>query len=151
MRNAARIILLDETGRLLLQQRSADSPTEPSKWGFFGGEIEVGEEPLTAAKREAQEELGYTIECRSQSLCLMYQVADQFELHYFFMDYCKDKKSLQLHEGQRMSWVTIDEAQQLDLTDSAKKQLVPVAKALHKFRQKNPPPTRELQAASASA
>ena len=48
--------------RVLLQLRDdiPDIPW-PGMWGTFGGQIEVGETPLEAIKREIREELSYEI------------------------------------------------------------------------------------------
>jgi len=46
------------TGRILAGLRSAHV-NEPRTWGIFGGAIDSGENPRTAAKREMREELGY--------------------------------------------------------------------------------------------
>lgn len=48
------VIVLDEKGNVLLQQR-----TEPhGKWGLLGGLMELGESPEDTARREVMEEAG---------------------------------------------------------------------------------------------
>ena len=60
VRESAAAILLDETGRLLMQLRD-DVPNirEPGKIGLFGGRREGDESFLDCIVREIQEELGY--------------------------------------------------------------------------------------------
>ena len=49
-------------GALLLQQRSANKETFPLKWDVsVAGHVEAGEELITAAVREVQEEIGVAI------------------------------------------------------------------------------------------
>lgn len=53
------ILLARSTGRLCIAHRSKDVE-EPHTWGTWGGAIDSGENPATAAKRELQEEAGYS-------------------------------------------------------------------------------------------
>lgn len=55
------VILPCQNDRVLMQLRD-DKPgiVYPGRWGFFGGGIEVGEDPIESAKRELHEEIGYT-------------------------------------------------------------------------------------------
>ena len=51
------LIYSNSTGRFLLIQRSQSVP-DPLTWGPVSGYIEKGEDPLTAVRREAFEEIG---------------------------------------------------------------------------------------------
>lgn len=53
-------ILFVQGGRVLLLKRSDSAKDAPGTWGFPGGGIEAGETPEDAARRELQEECGYT-------------------------------------------------------------------------------------------
>lgn len=56
------IFIVNDQNKLALQLRAAHDDSFPSHWDFsVGGSIDKGEEPLTAAKREAKEELGIDI------------------------------------------------------------------------------------------
>jgi 8-oxo-dGTP pyrophosphatase MutT (NUDIX family) len=60
-RRAARVILLDESGRVLLVRgHDADQP-ERSWWFTVGGGIDGDETPLEAAVREVREETGFVL------------------------------------------------------------------------------------------
>ena len=50
-------VIVDERGRILLQQR-----TDNGRWGLPGGAVEFGESLLAALHREVMEETGLTIE-----------------------------------------------------------------------------------------
>lgn len=54
----AGVILTDEDGGILLIHRSTARRTQ---WEIPGGKIEPGEDPATAARREALEELGISV------------------------------------------------------------------------------------------
>ena len=48
-------------GEYLISQRSADRPTYPLKWECVGGSVLKGENSLSGARRETQEEVGLTL------------------------------------------------------------------------------------------
>lgn len=48
-------------GEYLISQRSADRPTCPLMWECVGGSVIKGEDSLTGALRETQEEVGLTL------------------------------------------------------------------------------------------
>lgn len=53
------ILVFNKNGDLLLQKRSPAKDVAPGKWDTsVGGHISPGEDPLTAALRETEEELG---------------------------------------------------------------------------------------------
>ncbi len=56
---AVRIMLINDSGELLLQHRSADKDIFPNCWdNSAAGHVDAGEDYDTAAKRELAEELG---------------------------------------------------------------------------------------------
>lgn len=62
VRRAARVLLLDPDGRVLLVQGGDPSRPEAGTWWFTpGGGLEAGESEADAAVREAEEETGHRL------------------------------------------------------------------------------------------
>jgi 8-oxo-dGTP diphosphatase len=60
--SGALVLIEDRQGRLLMQLRDDIAGIFwPGRWGFFGGGIEPGEDMLTAALRELEEEVGLSL------------------------------------------------------------------------------------------
>lgn len=59
--HAAGVMFACPDGRVLFLLRAVDADNHPSTWCFPGGSIEPGEGPKAAARREAQEEVGYYV------------------------------------------------------------------------------------------
>jgi len=57
MRRAAGLLIRSQHGRYLLLLRS-NEVNDPGVWATPGGRVESGEDPLAAATREADEEIG---------------------------------------------------------------------------------------------
>lgn len=75
-RRSARVMVFDPAGRVLLIRCVAmRRDGEFAFWLTPGGEIEAGEEPLEAARRELREELGLDLEVVGP----VYTEANQFE------------------------------------------------------------------------
>ncbi len=51
------LVLATDTGRILMQQRGAET-NHPRTWCFFGGKSYKGERPIQTLKRELEEEIG---------------------------------------------------------------------------------------------
>lgn len=60
MRRIAAVVLVDELGRLLLQERDEGAPVDPDRWSMVGGAVEPGETFAEAAVRELAEETEVT-------------------------------------------------------------------------------------------
>ncbi|TWG97008.1 ADP-ribose pyrophosphatase YjhB (NUDIX family) [Nocardioides sp. J9] len=61
MQRFASVILVDERGWVLLQERDEHPVIDPERWGFVGGHVDDGEEPDDAAYRELTEETGLEV------------------------------------------------------------------------------------------
>jgi isopentenyldiphosphate isomerase len=56
------VLIFNTEGKLLLQKRSLNKDVAPGKWDTsVGGHLNLGEDPLRAAKREMEEELGISL------------------------------------------------------------------------------------------
>lgn len=116
-RNVSVIILYDDKKRILLQHRSDDATYLPGYWAFFGGGIEPGETPEQAVRREAIEELQYTL---TNPVLAMKQVfawgGDNHE-KYVYIERYDPSKELILGEGQDLRWFYYSELDSLKIVD----------------------------------
>ena len=58
----ASVILVDERGWVLLQERDEHAPVAPDQWGLVGGHVEPGEDWEHAMRRELREETGLEVD-----------------------------------------------------------------------------------------
>ncbi len=58
---SVKVVIRDQSGRILLLKRSLSSKGSPGKWEFPGGKAELGEKFDEALLREVSEETGLTI------------------------------------------------------------------------------------------
>lgn len=63
-------ILLDRSGRLLLERRPVDDADAPGRLTCFGGGREPEENPVTCLRRELLEEIGFAVGIASHVLTL---------------------------------------------------------------------------------
>jgi 8-oxo-dGTP diphosphatase len=110
-------IILEKEGKILLQLRGDDAPTNPGRWSFFGGGIEKGESEEEAVKRECFEELNYKL--RNPKLILKENVIVNEKtdaIMSLFLEKYKEDQKLKLNEGKDMQWFAIEEALKLNLS-----------------------------------
>lgn len=121
-RRTAIFTLMDDKGRVLLQHRSKDATRKPDFWGFFGGEIEMGETPEEAVKREAKEELG--IELKNLKFFKRYDFHDEgvSEIFVFVapLTYSIELLKKQQKEGQDLGLFSSEDSTNLNLTPHSK-------------------------------
>ncbi len=106
--------LIYQNEHFLLQLRD-DSPeiVYPNQWSFFGGGIDLGENPWQALQRELEEEL----EWRPAQGSFLYHWINPEHLcrvHFFAVPFTGNQQRLELNEGQAMAWFTFAELKQLE-------------------------------------
>ena len=62
MQRFSSVILVDDRGWVLLQERDEFPVIDPEKWGFVGGHLDEGEDYLAGAYRELEEETGLRLD-----------------------------------------------------------------------------------------
>lgn len=113
-RRSSAIVLMDKKGKILLQHRDKNIRRYPDCWGFFGGEIEKGETPEEAAKREAREELG--IELKDLKFLKEYKFKQRKEKDFVFtapLTIPLEKLKKQQKEGQGLRLFSFEQLRNL--------------------------------------
>lgn len=107
----------DDQGRFLISRRDPNKPAYPLYWETTGGSVVAGEDSLTGAMREVEEELGVAL--RPEDLVLLKR--ERREWGHDFMDtwFARwngsiDEVKLQQGETVDVRWVTLDELRSLD-------------------------------------
>ncbi|MEM9777581.1 MAG: NUDIX domain-containing protein, partial [Chloroflexota bacterium] len=98
------LVLLEHSDKRISLQLRDDFPhiLNPNTWGFFGGGLEAGEDAVTAALREIEEELCVQLDPAKLTLVKAFQI-EPHKLHYLF-SYPVEKEldDASVQEGQRM-------------------------------------------------
>lgn len=103
------VILPFRDRSVLMQLRDAkEGIAFPGKWGFFGGAMEDGETPETAAFRELAEEIGYH---PTGLIALGSGVIPEVNVlsHAFACPLEVELDQLELTEGMDMAWFSYEE------------------------------------------
>ncbi len=133
MHRFSSVVLVDNRGWVLLQERDEHPVIDPEKWGFVGGGVEEGEDYRTAAYRELGEETGVAIE----------HGLELFDTFLVWHDHCAENggqddefqlwvmgtdlgdADIECHEGRQICFVDPAGLDALDLTASARVALRP--------------------------
>lgn len=107
------ILFENAKGEILLQLRD-DKPSiqHPNQWVMLGGQMEAGETPEEAIKREIQEEI--EVELDNFKLVRTYNWAENVE-YVFHAVLDIDPKQTPLHEGQEIRYFTKDQIASMQL------------------------------------
>jgi len=62
MRISQKAIILNQADKLLAVFRTETAPAHPNTWDLPGGELEVGEDPISSIIREVKEETGLEVQ-----------------------------------------------------------------------------------------
>lgn len=129
MRRFASVILVDDRGWVLLQERDEHAGIDPERWGFTGGHVEPGEAPEAAARRELAEETGLRLDPATTPLerVAVQQVrhtdgaagAAADEVHLFAARVDLTDADIVCGEGRQIVFVDPARARDLPLTASA--------------------------------
>jgi 8-oxo-dGTP diphosphatase len=104
----------------------------PGHWGAFGGEIDSGETPFQAAKRELNEEIGHV----PQSIHFFKNVeSEEYKIytHLFYAEIKVPFDQLELMEGADMGTFSREDILKGNLYSQNFKSLYPVAPPLLRF------------------
>ena len=116
------IFIEDKEGKVLIQLRdSIPTIPFPNRWGTFGGQIEKGETPEKAIRREIKEELDYDLQEP------FYFGEFFFENYHIFMfkkiDLNFSLKDFKLNEGQEAKFFSYNELKELKFAFNCKELL----------------------------
>ena len=120
----AGVILIASNGTILLQYRDKDSKWNQDSWSEFGGQIEEGETPEEAVKRELKEELG--IELVDLKFFKKYKLQRKKGIYEQFVftasfNYALEKLKKQQKEGKDLALFSYKEIKNLKMADYTKK------------------------------
>jgi 8-oxo-dGTP diphosphatase len=107
--------LIDEDGRVLLQQR-APHRSMPGLWEFPGGKVESGETPEAALARELEEELGVRV--APEAMAPVAFASDALgERHLVLLLYAARawEGEPQPLDASALRWVTVEEMEALPM------------------------------------
>src|SRR5215831_7589258 len=110
----AAVILVDSSGRLLLQLRDGGTTKDPHRWGPPGGRVEPGEEPHEAAVRELEEETGLRVDRLDLFWSGLMPSGNEF--HFYYGATSSGPHEVQCNEGAAMEFVDAALISDLDLT-----------------------------------
>lgn len=124
------LILEDKQGRILLQLRDDKSTIPyPNAWGTFGGQIEKGETPEDAIRREIKEELNYDL---SGQEYLGNFPFDGYDIHMFKkIDQKINLKDLEIREGQKGEFLSVSKLKNIKYAFNCKEIIKEYMKRVH--------------------
>ena len=104
-------------GEWLISQRAANRPTFPLKWECAGGSVTAGEDSLTGAIREAEEEVGVKLDPAQGKLISSTRRDGHFqdfrEVWRFSYDGEINLKNATTDEVADVRWMTVEEIREL--------------------------------------
>jgi 8-oxo-dGTP diphosphatase len=102
----ALLFILNDKNELLLYRR-INTWYEPNKLALVGGNVDAGESPVEAAKREALEETGITVNSTEH---LITNLENNYEVHYFLTrDWTGTPTNIEPDRCGGLSWHKLNE------------------------------------------
>lgn len=121
------VLLVDGRGWVLLQERDEHAPIAPEHWGLPGGHLEDGEDFLTGALRELEEETGVRLEASEVHEVGRYDVHPELPgggvLGLYAARTDLTDADIVVGEGRQIVFVDPAALPRLTLTDSASRTL----------------------------
>lgn len=112
--------ILRKDDKFFMAQRSASDKSEPNKWEFPGGKLEIDETPSEAIIRELKEEL--TIDVKPVKEFPMVEFENEkYNIEFYPFEVELTRGNINLLEHQNSGWFTIDEVKNLDLSSGDRK------------------------------
>ena len=121
--------ILPFVGNKVLMQLRDFNPkiSHPGCWGYFSGSVQVGEEPIQAAKREFLEETGYAADRMTELGRILIVDQNNLVAHTFSCSVRVPLEQLTLSEGVEMTLVSPEEIQSKRIYLKSMKKFFPVA------------------------
>ncbi|MBR3117172.1 MAG: NUDIX domain-containing protein [Bacilli bacterium] len=109
--------IINNEGKILLQQRSLSKKRNPGLWSKTGGHVDAGEEVLDAAKREVFEEIGLKVDDDKIIQYSVYKSKDPsknfYVYNFIFISNLKEEEYvLQKEEVEQVKYFDIEELEQ---------------------------------------
>lgn len=118
------VLLVDDRGWVLLQERDENAPRAANQWGMVGGHVEADEEFGTAVYREVAEETGLDLPEGALTLWreAEFTYPDGHHGHYqvFAARVDVSDEDIVVGEGRRIVFVDPDQVLGLDLAGSSR-------------------------------
>ncbi len=103
MFKAAKAVIRHKDSFFLQLRDNKDSILYSNCWAFFGGRLELDEEPESGLIREIIEELSFSPE-GPKEFHRWYNSETDTEIFYFFIELNKEEKFNTINEGQTGKW-----------------------------------------------
>ena len=116
-----------QNNKILMQLRD-EKPmiAYPGNWGFFGGDVEPGEEPIQSARRELYEEIKYETEKMFLLSIDNIFAPDEILLHSFYCPLYTEVEGINLYEGFDFGLFTLEEICSKQIFSTKAKKSYPV-------------------------
>ncbi|HSW66371.1 MAG TPA: NUDIX hydrolase [Bacillota bacterium] len=104
-------LIVDPAGNILFLKRSDDDVNRPGEWDLPGGGVDSGEDPTTAAIREADEEAGITLKDPRLVFGIAADPGDKPKVRLIFIEYVTSIPVVVLsHEHSDYAWMSVEQA-----------------------------------------